>query len=157
MFNNTVNTRREAGRLFLHCFPSTSLCSVTYNGHTLFPCAISCNYDDDNDYSSSSSFLAHPPSLSFSTSSFLPSFLSFSLSAFLQWWLCPSAAPFAIYPPVYHPLFPPIFLPGSYRTDLRHCNRLGEMHFFNYGETLAVKCRNFHRDKSSDENSVLCF
>lgn len=72
MFNNAINTRVKPDASFLLLF-SLPL-SVTCNGHTLFSCTISCNYDNDDDYPPLSLF-TYPPSLFFSISSFLPLFL----------------------------------------------------------------------------------
>lgn len=127
MFNNTINTRVMPDASFLLVFPLPL--PVTCNGHTLF----SCDFLQLRWWPSS----LFPFLLTFFLSLSLHPCFSFSLSfsVFLQW-LCPSAASFAIYLAVYHSLFPPVFLPGSYYTDLRHCNQLDEMHFLTTVEFL---------------------
>lgn len=105
MFNNTFNTRVKPDAFLL--------CCVTCNGHTLFSCTISCNYDDDDDplFSLSHLFVSFSPSL---VSARLFLFLPLSLSVFLciptMMTLYSSAAPlcFLLF------TFPCFFLPFSY-------------------------------------------
>jgi len=132
MFNNTVNTRVKPDASFLVAFPLPH-CSIMCNGHTLFSYTISRNYDDDDDY------------LPFSLSHLL-------LSLFLYRSFSPySCSDDSVFPPR-HLLFTlpctirfflPVFLPGSYRIDSRHCNRLGEIHFLTTEKFLR---QNLHHD-----------